>query len=247
MRHYFKSKKKHGIHSPFVYRFMEEYVLAPHASPQFDQALHAISKLKYHPQIIMKYDLGTGKKNMSYPLKISTMAIKTIKPRKYYKILFNVAHYIRAEKILELGTGLGTSALIMSISSPHVSVDSVEGCPNTLSIAHSLLKEMNVHNVTLIHSNFDHFIESLSQPYDLIFIDGNHAYAPTVKYFSCLWPLLSEKGCMILDDIHWNRSMHKAWNEIRQHPEVTLSLDFFQLGLLFKSKKFTKQHFYLRV
>jgi len=39
--------------------------------------------------------------------------------------------------------------------------------------------------------------------------------------------------------------MTEAWEEIKNHPEVTLTIDIFQFGIVFFRKGIEKQHFVL--
>jgi len=51
----------------------------------------------------------------------------------------------------------------------------------------------------------------------------------------------------VFDDIHWSLEMEEAWEQIRQDPGVTLSIDLFFIGLVFFSPSFkVKQHFTIR-
>jgi len=52
---------------------------------------------------------------------------------------------------------------------------------------------------------------------------------------------------LIFDDIHWSAQMEEAWEIIKQHNSVTLSIDLFFIGIVFLRKDFkVKQHFSLR-
>jgi len=44
----------------------------------------------------------------------------------------------------------------------------------------------------------------------LIYVDGNHRYAPTVEYFHQFLPFLGNDDILIFDDIHWSQEMEKA-------------------------------------
>jgi hypothetical protein len=54
-------------------------------------------------------------------------------------------------------------------------------------------------------------------------------------------------GCIfIFDDIHWSGEMESCWQEIKAHPEVTLTIDLFYFGIVFFRKEFlVKEHFTL--
>ncbi|MBK6643902.1 MAG: class I SAM-dependent methyltransferase [Bacteroidetes bacterium] len=73
-------------------------------------------------------------------------------------------------------------------------------------------------------------------PADFIFIDGNHTYEATMRYFNWILPKVRAKTMIIFDDINWSAGMQQAWLEIQQHPKVTQSLDFYLWELLFRSE-----------
>jgi hypothetical protein len=68
-----------------------------------------------------------------------------------------------------------------------------------------------------------------------------------MHYFQLLLQKATEDSVLIFDDIHWSEEMEKAWEEIKQHPSVTLTIDLFFIGLVFirKAQK-EKEHFIIR-
>jgi hypothetical protein len=71
----------------------------------------------------------------------------------------------------------------------------------------------------------------------MAYIDGNHQYIPTMQYFRDLLKKSDENSFFIFDDIHWSAEMEKAWDEIKQDPAVTLTIDLFYIGLVFFRKE----------
>lgn len=52
---------------------------------------------------------------------------------------------------------------------------------------------------------------------------------------------------IVLDDIHWSAEMEAAWETIKQHPQVRMSIDLFFIGIVFFREEFkVKQHFTIR-
>ena len=49
------------------------------------------------------------------------------------------------------------------------------------------------------------------------------AKQPTLNYFNQLLKISTQSTIFIFDDIHWSVEMEEAWNEIKQHPSVTLN------------------------
>lgn len=85
------------------------------------------------------------------------------------------------------------------------------------------------------------------QTFDLIYFDGNHQKEATLKYFHELLPLAHNDSVFIFDDIHWSPGMEEAWEEIKTHPQVRVSIDSFFWGIVFFRKEQEKEHFILRL
>ncbi|MEG9329200.1 class I SAM-dependent methyltransferase [Salinimicrobium catena] len=89
-----------------------------------------------------------------------------------------------------------------------------------------------------------------SQPitahYDLIYIDGNHQKEATLSYFEKLLSAVHNDSVMIFDDIHWSAEMEEAWEIIKEHPSVKVTIDTFFWGLVFFRREQEKEHFVIR-
>ena len=104
-------------------------------------------------------------------------------------------------------------------------------------------------NIEIIVGEFDESLPKALSKFkqlDLVFFDGNHQKIPTLSYFKKCLNLATENSIFIFDDIHWSREMESAWEEIKENASVTLSIDLFQLGLVFFRKGIVKQHFTLQ-
>jgi predicted O-methyltransferase YrrM len=109
---------------------------------------------------------------------------------------------------------------------------------------------LNLRNVQLIEGNLDDTLAptlaALSGPIDFVFFDGNHRYEPTLRYFELCLTRRTDQSVFVFDDIHWSAEMDRAWEAIKSHPEVMLTVDLFYMGLVFFRKNQPKQHFSLR-
>jgi cephalosporin hydroxylase len=70
-------------------------------------------------------------------------------------------------------------------------------------------------------------------PVDFALLDANHTYEATLAYCQMIWPYLHAESIMVIGDIHWSSGMKKAWETVKGFSGVTLSLDFFECGVLF--------------
>ena len=103
--------------------------------------------------------------------------------------------------------------------------------------------------IQIIEGTFDKTLQlALNQlvTLDLCFIDGNHRYAPTMQYFEQCLRHKHEGTILIFDDIHWSEEMERAWEEVKLHPSVKLTIDLFWCGIVFfRNENQEKEHFSL--
>ena len=77
----------------------------------------------------------------------------------------------------------------------------------------------------------------------LIYFDGNHSKKATLEYVEALLPTISNDSVWIFDDIHWSADMEEAWEIIKNHPKVSVTIDTFQWGIVFFRAEQKKEHF----
>ena len=82
---------------------------------------------------------------------------------------------------------------------------------------------------------------------NLIYFDGNHSKEATLKYFELLLTTVNNNSVWIFDDIHWSKDMESAWEIIKSHPLVKVTIDTFQWGVVFFREEQVKEHFVVRV
>ena len=108
-------------------------------------------------------------------------------------------------------------------------------------------KVKKLQNLNLVVGRFETTFESTlntMQQVDLAFLDGNHRYDATMDYFQKILPFTNANSVLIFDDIYWSEEMKRAWEEIKKHSAVTVTIDLFWCGLVFFRKENTeKQHF----
>ncbi len=82
---------------------------------------------------------------------------------------------------------------------------------------------------------------------EMVYIDGNHTKNATLSYFNQLLPKVTSQSILIFDDIYWSSEMEDAWEQIKNHPKVTVTIDLFELGIVFFNPELSKENFVLRV
>lgn len=243
--------KGHGIHSPFVYDFITKVLNDRSVYLDYDAIELVRNNLLQDERIIEVADFGAGSSVIQTTArKVKNIASSSLKNKKFGQLLYRMVKYYNPETVLELGTSLGVTASYLATANSYDKVYSIEGSQQIAKIAVESLHSVNAYNVEVIIGNFDDQLPALLsriKTTGLAFIDGNHQLEPTMRYFHLLLEKANENSIIILDDIHWSAEMEEAWKQIKEHPEVILSVDLFFIGIVFFNKDIkAKQHFTLR-
>jgi predicted O-methyltransferase YrrM len=244
------SKNEHAVHSPFVFSLLTKCFYDKKTKPEYDILKKYRKSLLKNKNFIEVTDFGAGSRvfrsNKRQIAKIASTA--GISPKRA-ELLFRVTHYFQPQNILEIGTSLGLATSALALGNPKARIVTIEGCPNTATEARIQCEKFNFNNVENIISEFESFLisETLqSTTCDLIYFDGNHSKEATLHYFELLLSTIHNDSVWIFDDIHWSAEMEEAWDIIKMHPKVKVTIDTFQWGLVFFRREQEKEHFIIR-
>jgi predicted O-methyltransferase YrrM len=126
--------------------------------------------------------------------------------------------------------------MYMAASYRDTIVYTIEGCPETAGIAKQNFIEAGLNNINILEGPFDEILPgfvTMGVKPGLVFIDGNHRKGPVIKYFNQLADLSDSKTVVIIDDINYSKEMAGAWEEIKLHKKVSVSIDIFRMGIVF--------------
>lgn len=241
----------HGIHSPFVFDFIDQVLNDKTNHPCYSLIENVRKKLLKDESVIDVEDLGAGSAVLTTKRRqVKQIARSSLKPRKYSQLLFRIAKYYQCRTMVELGTSFGITSAYLASADPAAKLLTCEGAACIAAIARRNFDELKLKNIHLAEGDFDHTLPTLLSSMwqvDLAFIDGNHRRLPTLNYFQQLLDHSTASTILIFDDIHWSDEMEQAWETIKKHPSVTLTIDLFFIGLVFVNPDFkVPQHFILR-
>lgn len=154
------------------------------------------------------------------------------KPRKGI-LLRRIAMGSGAARMLELGTNTGLSASYL-VSVPTCQLlTTIEGSPELCEIARGNISRFS-DAFEVRCQLFDDALNELAgtQPYDLVYIDGQHEGQATLHYCARVLPLTRpDGGIVIFDDIYWSHDMHQTWLDIVHSSRFALTVDLGLVGL----------------
>lgn len=114
--------------------------------------------------------------------------------------------------ILEIGTAIGYSTIMMALVHPNITITSIERDEKRYLEALKNIKEFELEDrITLIYN--DAFNVKLDDEFDLIFIDA--AKAQNIKFFELFERNLKQNGTIITDNLKFHGLVEKEEYEIK--------------------------------
>jgi predicted O-methyltransferase YrrM len=253
LRYYFSASngKGHGIHSPFVYDFIEKVLNDKKKYACYASIENRRNALLKDDSVIEVEDFGAGSSVIKTNKRVvAKMAQSSLKPKKFAQLLFRMVQHYQPKTMVELGTSFGITSAYMAQANTNARLYTCEGAKNIAAIAQQTFSQLDINNAIVQQGDFTVTLPRLLQQLpavDFVFIDGNHRYQPTKDYFNQLLQHSHAQTIFIFDDIHWSAEMESAWKEIQQHSSVTLTIDLFFIGIVCINPGIkVKQHFIIR-
>ncbi|UZD22429.1 class I SAM-dependent methyltransferase [Algoriphagus halophytocola] len=234
VEYWLKQEDLYSLQSPFLFELQQKL-----AGFLLEQKNENLQIEEYREQLLQSHhsvpvqDFGAGSKKVNTELRqISKVAKYSTSSRKFAQLYQFFCQQTPANTVLELGTCLGiTSRYLANATSGRVV--SFEGAPELAQIARPHSGYTNLDIITGdLKSTLPNFLQTLEN-FDFALIDATHTYEGTLSYFEQLLQKIHKNSIIVIGDIHWSREMEKAWRAIIRKPEVQLSLDFFECGVLY--------------
>ena len=266
-----------AIHSPYLFRLVRFVLRDENAYYCFRDIERRRELLLACEDSLDVVDYGSAgsPEGLHVQRRVCDIAKNHLERARVGQVLFRIVNFLHEEEkrplqILELGTSLGiTTAYLASVDSRD-KVVTMEGSEALLRVAQGVWKMLKLENIECIQGNIDDTLyniysvqssdvrvqnsefrvqssEAKGERIDLAFVDANHTYEATIRYADFLLNRLTEKGILVLDDIHYSEQMERAWRELKADPRVTTSMDLYHVGLLFVDTHYLKRHYRIRI
>jgi predicted O-methyltransferase YrrM len=245
LAYFFKKEDRHSLQSPFAFQIYDGLIRHRNTAsyPEIEKIRRRFLQNEDEIQI---EDYGVGSKKLkTSSRKVKDVARYSNSPKKFNLLYQYFLSKTPAQTAIELGTGLGINAqyLAQALKGKLYTLEGDKGLYELAAEHLQLLPGVEPRN-----EQFDEGLPKLLEEIhhvDFALLDGNHSYSATLHYFNSILPYLREESILIIGDIYWSKGMKKAWKEIQAFPQVTMSFDFYECGVLFFKPNITKDHYIL--
>ena len=243
LHHWLYAENEHGLHEPFAFDLFKDVVAANRKSIGNSEIERIRSS--YIPLTESVQFQALGAQSTFSERSLKQVALHGGASAHQAKILQDLARKLDCRVIVELGTSLGITSLYLKWED-NVKIFSLEGDPLLVSEARKNVSDNS--EIEIIEGNIDDTLPMLLEDLpsiDLLYMDANHRYGPTIDYFEMCRSKLHENSVVVIDDIHWSTEMSMAWQDIKSRPDVGLTMDFYQMGWVFFRAFRQKYHYCL--
>lgn len=248
LSYFLNAVSEHSLQAPFIYELYTTVIKSEKLNSDFSEIELIRGDLIRNNSVLELKELGAGSnKNKSSSRSIKDIASGGLTSPKYSALLYRLIKHFHMRQIVELGTSFGVNTLYLA-KYEATKVTTFEGNPSISKVAQANFDQQQAHNIKIIEGNIDRtlsfFLDGSIRP-DLVYIDANHRYDATLRYFNTVIHNRHDETIVVLDDIKWSKEMQEAWKKIVNHPQVTMSIDLNKFGIVFFKPDFTKQHYVL--
>ena len=249
-----------GVHSPYLFEWVRMVMSDTHAYNIWSDIEEVRLQLLASDEVVDFVDYGSGKRVLNNKVhdvrRVRDIAKGSLAKKKYAQMLFRLVNWLGHQlregngglTVVELGTSFGVTTAYLAGVDKNDKVYTYEGCEAVAKIAKENWKILGMNNIeSRIGEIREEKLYSDIKNVDVAFIDANHTYEATLKYFDVLASKVHEKSVIVVDDIHYTEEMEKAWIEICEDDRVTSTIDLYQMGLVFFDKHYWKRNYKMRL
>lgn len=130
----------------------------------------------------------------------------------YFRFLLET---LQPEKILEIGTAIGFSALLMAEHAPHAQITTIDRNPEMIALAKANFTKFDKRKqITLLEGDAMDLLPGLKDRFDFVFMDS--AKSKYVVFLPEVLKCLASGGLIIIDDVFQGGDVAKEIGEVRR-------------------------------
>lgn len=227
----FFSTNRHGVHSPFVYDFSDK-VLYKKSDAVFEDLEYLRS-------------LAINSKGKIKSWSISDFTFRYSLKAKYCQLLHRMVRYYNVDSFIEFGDCIG-------IESCYLVYDSVITKNTNFKYRYISSDSNQIQNFTfqkfLSSHGFENYNSEEIYLSDIKLFLFHYSENPEIvnTLFENNLANMNENDIVVITNIRYSNEHYISWKQASNHSKITASVELFDLGILFLSRKLQKENFILR-
>ena len=162
--------------------------------------------------------------------------------KKYNQLLFKIVNYYQPKTVLYIDESITNTLFYLAQANNNTPVFSFVNNNSQQQKAVQINPKIAIDNVYF----YDDILAITTNQYHLVCIN-TYNEDDLQNYFQLLLPHFTTQSIVIINNIHASKQLEAIWYNLQQHSSITLSIDLFQLGLIFfRPENKIPQHFTIK-
>lgn len=237
-------RKGFGVHSPFVFNLITKVIEERCQYYSFDD-IGLVRKRLLFRQDEVTYPDRRQKGKIRRRAIGRIVEREAIRP-KHGALLFRLANYFKSKHILQLGPSMGLSTLYLTSYASDLKCIALENVPEFASIARIAFAEAAHNPVDLRVGRYKDLLPDALEDMvrlDLVFFNTLYEQQNNYWLFEACLKHVHGDTIFVFEGIKNSRKMREFWQEVCRHPEVTVTVDLYSMGIVFFNKKLHKRDY----
>ncbi|MEG1615989.1 MAG: hypothetical protein RR339_03605 [Bacteroidales bacterium] len=219
-------RKGFGVHSPFAYSLITQVIGEQTPFYAYEEIL----------QLKKRYSLVTA----ILPKFVSRRMPST----KLLYLLYRLVNRFNPQHLLELDNHGGLVTYVLGLPNTQSEVISIGNDPEKMARTRSLFESEKPHNGLFIEEDVIGGLRNLPADYkaDFVYVHLSAARRADDLY-ACLRKRIHAHSVIVIEGIKTDKDARRLWNYFRYSPEVSVSMDLYEVGLAICHERLYKQHY----
>ncbi|MDL2265427.1 SAM-dependent methyltransferase [Parabacteroides sp. OttesenSCG-928-G07] len=221
----FRHRHGHGVHSPFVFHLISKVIESPGYTYYCFNEINLLRKKFLQSQKLSK--------------KEKAKAITS----KNGELLFRLTNEYKPKDILQIGPSDGLSILYMTAYAKGLTCKSLQPDSKMTKWVYKRLLYNSVETWTGDYETNLPKVLTYMENFDFVYFSAFNEQKDSVQLFTECAKQTNTNSFFVLHGIHADMKAYRAWEKVKKHPAVTVSVELSSLGIVFFNEKLNKQDF----
>lgn len=232
---FFRHHGGHGVHSPFAYRLITEVINERRGYYGYDD-IALVRKQLYQDSLP---EIRPGHPSDRWPL--GMIARRGAISPKQGKLLFRLANFMGARRIVQLGSGIGLASLYLTYPSREARCVVIERDKSWARIAQNVYERWGRDAICLVPS-----LDNLPDEWgriDLLVLTSTVSVEEARKAIERVTPRLQGKGMIVVEGLRTDKPRLAFWRWLTEREEMTVTVDLCATGIAILDSKLHKKNY----